>query len=104
MSECFCDKLIIGDQCFNCKTNLTLTFPDHVGITFLRKAYNQIISQKSPPDDQASVLDHVGGQLEGHELPLPALPLHLRRRALLLPPQRWQVSQANKTSKPHSCH
>ena len=46
-----------------------------------------------PPDDPAPLPDLSGGQLEGHKLPLLALPLHLWRRTLLLPPQRRQVSQ-----------
>ena len=61
----FSEKLIIGDQCFKCKTNLSLTFPpddqapvsDHVGKTFLRKTYNQIINQMIY---KAPVPDHVG--------------------------------------------
>ena len=58
----------------NASTNVTLTFP---------------------PDDPAPLPDLSGGQLEGHKLPLLALPLHLWRRTLLLPPQRRQVSQPN---------
>ena len=46
-----------------------------------------------PPDDPAPVPDHPGGQLEGLELPLPSLSLHLWGRTLLLPPQCRQVSQ-----------
>ena len=45
-----------------------------------------------PPDDPAPVPDHPGGQLEGLELPLPSLSLHLWGRTLLLPPQCRQVS------------
>ena len=51
------------------------------------------LTLKLPPDDPAPVPDHVGGQLEGLELPLPPLPLHLWRRTLLIPPQRRQVGQ-----------
>ena len=51
------------------------------------------LTLKLPPDDPAPVPDHVGGQLEGHKLPLPPLPLHLWRRTLLIPPQRRQVGQ-----------